>query len=59
MDDNALAEVRKAMEERDRRDSTRDHSPLRPAPDAEAIDSTEMSADEVVQQIRRILAARP
>jgi cytidylate kinase len=39
-----LAEIR----ERDRRDRTRADSPLRPAPDAVIIDSTDLSLDEVI-----------
>lgn len=44
-------EVRSALLERDRRDSSRAHSPLRPAPDAVVLDSTALTVDEVVAAI--------
>jgi cytidylate kinase len=43
--------VRQALEQRDRRDSTRAHSPLRPADDSTAIDTTSMSVKQVVGEI--------
>ncbi len=43
--------LRRTEEERDRRDTTRDHSPLRPAPDAVIIDTTDKSVDDVVAQV--------
>lgn len=46
-----LEGVRQALEQRDRRDSTRAHSPLRPAADAIAIDTTSMSVKQVVGEI--------
>ncbi|GBD10630.1 Cytidylate kinase [bacterium HR23] len=46
-----LEEVRRALEERDRRDSTRSTSPLRPAPDAILLDTDPYTIDEVVQRI--------
>ncbi len=46
-------EVRHALRERDRRDSTRAHSPLRRAADAVVIDSTGMSVEQVVDEILR------
>jgi len=36
---------------RDLRDQTREHSPLRPAPDAVELDTTSLTLDEVVQRI--------
>lgn len=44
-------EVQAALLERDHRDSTRAHSPLRAASDAVAIDSTAMTVDQVVDEI--------
>lgn len=44
-----LAQVRAAMEKRDRDDSTRSLAPLRPAIDAVAIDSTTMGIEDVVE----------
>src|SRR5206468_6074102 len=43
-----LAEIVAEIEERDRRDRSRAHSPLRCAPDAERIDTTWLSMEEVV-----------
>lgn len=45
-----LAEIQRAMEERDRRDSARAYSPLRPAPDAVELDSTGLSIEQVVER---------
>jgi cytidylate kinase len=50
------------MEERDRRDSTRAHSPLRCADDAERVDTSFESVDQVVAElesrVRRVLRER-
>lgn len=46
-------EVRRALEDRDRRDSTRAHSPLRVAPGAIMVNSTGMVVEEVVEEIVR------
>jgi CMP/dCMP kinase len=43
---------------RDQRDSTREHSPLHAADDAELIDTTELSFDEVVARIVALVTAR-
>lgn len=47
-DEEALMD---ALEQRDRADSTRDVSPLRPADDAEVIDTSQMSEAEVVEAV--------
>ncbi|HUY15034.1 MAG TPA: (d)CMP kinase [Terriglobia bacterium] len=47
----SLGEVALEIQQRDRRDSERNVSPLVPAPDATLIDSTGLSAGEVVQRI--------
>ncbi|MBI4464963.1 MAG: (d)CMP kinase [Acidobacteria bacterium] len=44
-------EVRREMAERDRRDQEREASPLVPAKDSIRLDSTSLSADEVVERI--------
>jgi len=49
-----LDAVRRAEEERDRRDRTRAHSPLQRAPGAVVIDSTQMPADEVIERIAQL-----
>jgi cytidylate kinase len=49
-----IAELR----ERDRRDRTRDASPLAPAPDAVIIDSTEMTVEQVIARVEDIIAEK-
>jgi cytidylate kinase len=50
--------VREALSRRDRLDSTRAVSPLRAAPDALVVDTTERNADEVVAEIVARFRAR-
>lgn len=45
------ASIRRAIEERDRRDSSREIAPLKPAPDARILDSTGQSIEAIVAQI--------
>jgi cytidylate kinase len=47
----SLEQVILEQEERDRRDSTRDADPLRPAADAITIDTSSMTADEVLNRL--------
>ena len=47
----SLEEVEREMEARDRQDQERTLSPLRPAPDAWIIDTSNLSIDEVVESI--------
>ncbi len=49
------AEIEKEIRERDEQDSSRRLAPLRPAKDARNIDSTGVSAEEVVHQILGVL----
>lgn len=49
--DANLAALSREIAERDQRDSTRAVAPLRPAPDARIVDSTGMSAAEVVDVV--------
>jgi len=42
---------------RDERDSGREHSPLRAADDAEGLDTTELSLDEVVARVVALVNA--
>ncbi len=51
-------EIAREMAERDRRDRTRSEAPLTQAPDAEYIDTTELSPDEVEEAILRVVRAR-
>lgn len=48
---SALDDVRADLARRDRRDSEREHSPLKQADDAVVVDSTELSPGEVVDRI--------
>ena len=53
-----LARLLSDIEQRDARDQSRIASPLVPAEDAIVIDSTALSADEVLQAARDLAAAR-
>jgi cytidylate kinase len=46
------------MQERDKRDSTRDVAPLKQADDAVAIDSSGMTIDEVVSKMAELVTSR-
>ncbi len=50
--------VLEELKERDRRDRTREQSPLRPAADAVLIDSTRMSLEQVLQQAEQLVQER-
>jgi cytidylate kinase len=50
-------EVKRAILERDERDTTRLDSPLKVAPDAHVIDTSEMSIEEVVSTVRSFAQA--
>jgi cytidylate kinase len=50
--------TRAAIEERDRRDRQRERSPLRPAPDAMVVDTTDLSPDEVLARLLAAAVAR-
>ncbi len=50
-----LDELIYALEERDRKDSTREHSPLKKAEDAVEIDTTSISIEEQVNRIVEIV----
>ena len=52
-------EVHREIEERDNRDRTRPHSPLEPAADAVLIDTTDLTADEVLTRILRLVPSTP
>jgi cytidylate kinase len=49
--DVSLAALSREITERDRRDSTRAVAPLKPAPDAEVIDSTGLTIEQVVEKV--------
>jgi cytidylate kinase len=50
--------VLKEIRERDQRDRTRASSPLKPAPDAVVIDSTELTLDQVIERAEAIVVER-
>jgi len=53
-----LAALVRDLEERDRRDSERTHAPLRPAADAEILDTTGLGIEEVVARVLALYGAR-
>lgn len=53
-----LDAIAAAIESRDHADSTRSASPLRPAQDATVIDTSDLSVDQVVEQILTEVASR-
>ena len=57
--DVPFEEVRAQIVERDRLDSTRTVSPLRAAPDAVTIDSTDLLPEEVVARMRGLMEQAP
>jgi cytidylate kinase len=52
------AVIQREIEERDRRDQERAHSPLVPAPDALRVDTTSEPLDAVVARVRALISAR-
>ena len=53
-----IEQVRRAIEERDKSDRSRDVGPLRPANDAIIVDTTELSIEEVVEKLLRYVEDR-
>ena len=53
--DQDLETVRRDMENRDSNDSGRRVAPLKPAPDAVGIDSTDLSVEDVVDQMAAVI----
>ena len=53
-----LAALSSALEERDKRDAARAVAPLKPAIDAVSLDSSEMTVDEVVDQVLNMYQER-
>jgi cytidylate kinase len=54
----SLEEVRRQEAERDERDRSRVHSPLRAAPDAVVLDTTAQPPEEIVETIVRLVHER-
>jgi len=50
-----LSRLFREIEKRDERDSSRSIAPLKPAADAQIIDSTDMSIDKVLEKIHKLL----
>ena len=57
MSDKALGleETRRALDARDDRDQTREIAPLAAAKDAVVIDTTQLSVDDVVERMLRVI----
>ena len=53
-----LAALSSALEERDKRDAARKVAPLKPAADAVSLDSSNMTVDEVVEQVLKMYRER-
>ncbi len=53
--DRELEEIEAGITRRDDRDQTREFAPLRPADDAEVIDTTDLSRKEVVDRVARMI----
>ncbi|MBQ8199778.1 MAG: (d)CMP kinase [Lachnospiraceae bacterium] len=53
-----LAQIEADIIERDNRDMTREHSPLKQAEDAQLVDSSDMTIDEVVEAICSLARAK-
>lgn len=54
----AVSEISREMAERDQRDRSRSEAPLTQAPDAEYIDSTRLTPDEVEEAILKLVRTR-
>jgi cytidylate kinase len=54
----AVAEVREAIDERDRRDRGREHGALRAADDSVALDTTDLTPEQVVERIAALARER-
>jgi cytidylate kinase len=53
-----VARIAREIAERDARDRSRAHSPLRPAADAIVMDTTDKTIDQVVHELRALVATR-
>ncbi len=56
--EDEIERITAAIKQRDRQDTEREASPLRPAADAVVMDTTSMSLDEVVSSVLDIVAAK-
>jgi 3-phosphoshikimate 1-carboxyvinyltransferase len=55
-DSGSLERIAEELERRDRRDTTREASPLRPAEDAVEVDTSNLTLDEVIATIMRLVS---
>ena len=53
-----MAQVREAIDDRDRRDRGREYGALRPADDSVTVDTTDLTADQVVERIAELARER-
>ena len=53
----SLDTVKKQLRQRDERDETRVHAPMKPAADARVIDTSDMSIAQVVDELRNIISS--
>jgi len=58
LDGGEVDALKEEIAERDKADSTRSESPLTRAPDADVIDTTDMTLDEVVRRVVELVEAR-
>jgi len=56
--EDSLHSVLEAQNRRDEQDRKRSLSPLKPAPDAVVVDTTEMTIDEVVEHLKRLVLGK-
>ena len=55
----SLSQVREEVRARDEQDETRELAPLRRAPDAIEVDTSDLSVDDVVSRMLAVIEARP
>ena len=53
-----MAQTRRELDARDRRDRQRESAPLTAAPDATVIDTTQLSVEQVVERILAVIAEK-
>jgi 3-phosphoshikimate 1-carboxyvinyltransferase len=58
LDRSAVPRVAAELAERDERDSTREHSPLKPADDAVIVDTSDLSIDAVTDAVAAVIIGR-
>lgn len=56
--DASIGRIRSEIRERDERDQAREHSPLKPAADAVALDTTELSIEQTLERVHTLIEER-